>query len=59
MKEVVGTGSSTRRAPVFARVVPTPASSLRKEVAGAVLIIESGFDPELLRQAIATLSKST
>ena len=44
---------------MFARVVPTPASSLRKEVAGAVLIIESGFDPELLRQAIATLSKST
>jgi len=59
MKEVAGTASSARRAPVFARVVATRASSLRLEVAGAVLLIESGFDPELLRQVIATLSKST
>jgi len=45
-------------APVFARVVPGRISSLRLEVAGAVLVVESGFDPELLRQVIATLSRS-
>jgi transposase-like protein len=45
--------------PVFARVVPARASSLRVEIAGAALIVESGFDPVLLRQVIATLSGST
>ncbi|MEI9937294.1 MAG: hypothetical protein WDO69_08705 [Pseudomonadota bacterium] len=30
--------------PVFARVAPTRASSIPLEVAGAVLIVERGFD---------------
>jgi transposase-like protein len=46
-------------APIFARVVPARVSSLRVEIAGAALIVESGFDPVLLRQLIATLSGST
>jgi transposase-like protein len=45
-------------APIFARVVPARATSLRLEVAGAALVVERGFDPELLRQVIATLSRS-
>jgi transposase-like protein len=48
-----------RDAPVFARVVPVRAASLRLEVAGAAVVVERGFDPELLLQVIATLSRST
>ena len=56
MKEVAGAASSAPSAQVFARVVRERVSSLRLEVGGAVLIVESGFDPELLRQVVATLS---
>lgn len=42
-----------------ARVVPLRAASLRLEVAGAAVVVERGFDPELLLQVIATLSRST
>ena len=49
-------GSSTPGAPVFARVVRSRPSPLRLEVGGAALLIEAGFDAELLRQVVAALS---
>ena len=42
-------------APVFARVVPAPSSSLRVEVGGAALAVERGFDAELLREVVVAL----
>jgi transposase-like protein len=50
---------STAPSPVFARVVPARATPLRIDVGGATLVIERGFDPELLRQVVAALSGST
>lgn len=47
------------RAPVFARVVPARTTPLRIEMAGAWVVVERGFDPELLRQVVAALSAST
>jgi len=51
------TASPTASAPIFAQVVsssrPQP---MRLEVGGAALLIESGFDAELLRQVVAALS---
>jgi transposase-like protein len=44
--------------PVFARVVPARARSLRVDVGGAALVVERGFDVELLRQIVAALSGS-
>ena len=41
--------------PVFARVVPGRVSSLRLEVAGVTLAVESGFDAEVLRQVVTAL----
>jgi transposase-like protein len=46
-------------APVFARVVPARVSSLRLQVGGAVVVVETGFDAELLRQVVAALSDAT
>lgn len=46
-------------APVFAQVVPARdgrSSSLRVEVGGAMVHVENGFDPALLRKVIAALS---
>jgi transposase-like protein len=45
-------------APVFARVVPARRASLRLEVGGAALVVEAGFDAELLRQVVAALGGS-
>jgi transposase-like protein len=42
-------------APVFARVVPARRASLRLEVGGAAVVVEAGFDTELLRQVVAAL----
>jgi transposase-like protein len=46
-------------APKFARVVPARRSSLRLQVGGAAVLVEAGFDPELLRQVVAALSVAT
>lgn len=50
-------------APMFARVVPAPAtktaSSMVLEVGGAKLHLEHDFDPALLRQVVAALSASS
>jgi transposase-like protein len=46
-------------APVFARVVPMCPRVLRVEVGSAAVVVESGFDGELLRQVVAALSVST
>ena len=42
-------------APIFAKVVPGRVSSLRVEVAGVTLAVESGFDATLLREVVAAL----
>ena len=42
-------------APVFARVVPARRASLRLEVGGAAVVVEAGFDAELLRQVVVAL----
>ena len=47
------------RAPVFARVVAARVVSLRVEVGGAAIVVETGFDAELLRQVVAVLTGST
>ena len=49
----------TPTAPAFARVMPLRPRSLRIEVGGAAVVVESGFDAELLRQVVAALSVST
>ena len=46
-------------APTFARVVPARTTQLRLAVAGVELIVERGFDEDLLRQVVATLSRSS
>jgi transposase-like protein len=46
-------------APKFARVVPARVSSLRLQVGGTAVIVEAGFDAELLRQVVAALSVAT
>lgn len=46
-------------APAFARVVPMRQRSVRVEVGGAAVVVESGFDAELLRQVVAALSAAT
>lgn len=46
-------------APAFARVAPMRPRSLRVEVGGAAVVVESGFDAELLRHIVAALSVST
>ena len=44
----------------FARVVPARVSSLRLQVGcSAVVVVEAGFDAELLRQVVAALSGAT
>ena len=45
----------TPDAPMFARVVPARRTSLRLEVGGAALVVEAGFDAELLRQVVVAL----
>jgi transposase-like protein len=52
MKEAAAVSS----APTFARVVPARVSSLRLQLGGGVVVVEAGFDPELLRQVVAALS---
>ena len=47
------------RGPVFARVVPARNATLRVEVGGAAVVVETGFDAELLRRIVAALSGST
>lgn len=42
-------------APIFAKVVPARASSLRLEVAGVTLEVESGFNAALLREVVNAL----
>lgn len=42
-------------APVFAKVVPARRASLRLEVSGAAVVVEAGFDAELLRQVVVAL----
>jgi transposase-like protein len=42
-------------APVFARVAPARRASLRLEVGGAAVVVETGFDAELLRQVVVAL----
>jgi len=46
-------------APMFARVVPARVSSLRLQVGRAAVVVEAGFDAELLRQVVAALSGTT
>lgn len=46
-------------APTFARVVPARVSSLRLEVGGGAVVVEAGFDAELLKQVVAALSGTT
>jgi hypothetical protein len=53
------TATPTSSAPVFARVVPARSSSLRLQVGSAVVVVEAGFDVELLRQVVAALSSTT
>jgi transposase-like protein len=45
--------------PVFARVVPARSSSLRLQMGSAAVVVEAGFDAELLRQVVAALSGAT
>jgi hypothetical protein len=45
----------TPAAPTFANVVPMRSRALRVEVGGAAVVVESGFDAELLRQIVAAL----
>lgn len=45
-------------APVFVRVVPWRVPTLRVDVGRAALIVEKGFDAELLRQIVAALGGS-
>lgn len=56
MKASAGAAS---RAPMFARVVPARTSSLRLQVGCAAVVVEAGFDAELLRQVVAALSGTT
>jgi transposase-like protein len=49
----------TSSMPMFARVVPARVSSLRLQVGGAAVVVEAGFDAELLRQVVAALSIAT
>jgi transposase-like protein len=44
--------------PVFAKVLPMRLRSARVEVGGAAVVVERGFDAELLRQVVAALSVS-
>ena len=47
-------------APAFARVVPSrrePTTALRVEVSGAIILLESGFDAQLLREVVSALSR--
>jgi len=46
-------------APVFARVVPARRALLRLEVGGAAVVVEAGFDAELLRQVVVALGGGT
>ena len=46
-------------APNFARVVSALRSSLQLQVGGAAVVVEAGFDEELLRQVVAVLSAAT
>ena len=48
------TGAAT-----FARVVPARVSSLRLQVGSASVVVEAGFDADLLRQVVAALSGTT
>jgi transposase-like protein len=50
------TESAPAGAPIFARVVSSRPQPMRLEVGGAAVLIESGFDAELLRQVVAALS---
>ena len=46
--------------PTFARVLPASSSAKRRltvEVGGAVIQLEPGFDPDLLRQVVSALSR--
>ncbi len=46
--------------PAFARVVPSkraPSTALRVEVAGAIILLESGFDAQLLCEVVSALSR--
>ena len=45
-------------APAFARVVPTRVAALRVEVGSAVVVVEIGFDANLLRQVVTALSEA-
>jgi transposase-like protein len=50
----------SRKPPEFAMVVPTKrvsGSTLRVEVGGAVVHLESGFDAELLCEVVSALSR--
>jgi transposase-like protein len=49
----------TSSAPMFARVVPARVSSLRLQVGCVAVVVEAGFDEELLRQVVAALSVAT
>jgi len=46
-------------AATFARVVPASVSSLRVQVGSASVVVEAGFDADLLRQVVAALSGTT
>lgn len=46
-------------APMFARVMPARLSSLRLQVGGAAVVVDAGFDADLLRQVVAALSGTT
>lgn len=55
----MGKAAAATSAPVFARVVPAQAAapfSLRLDVGRVTVHVETGFDPDLLRQVIAALS---
>jgi transposase-like protein len=41
---------------LFARVVPARVATVRVQVGGAAVVVEAGFDAELLRQVVAALS---
>jgi transposase len=45
----------TTTAPTFAKVVPLRSRALRVEVGGVAVVVESGFDAELLRHVVAVL----
>ena len=48
--------SPVPRAPVFARVVPARVATVRLQVGSTAVVVEAGFDAELLRQVVAALS---